>query len=190
MSIREFSLKYGIDERLVKAVAIVESSGSGFNEDNSLKIRVEAHLILNKYPHLSKWFNVGTPSFLEHYYKFPSYSSRWRSIHTGNYFDEYQALLTASFQIGNLSFDFVSMGSFQIMGFHFDKLGFRNSLEMFTFASQSKENDLEVGLRFIESSDSLIKALQQRDFYRFALLYNGNNADVYSERIEREYNKL
>ncbi len=42
MNTREFSLKYGIDERLVKAVAIVESSGSGFNEDNSLKIRVEA----------------------------------------------------------------------------------------------------------------------------------------------------
>lgn len=189
MSIREFSLKYGIDERLVKAVAIVESSGSGFNEDNSLKIRVEAHLILNKYPHLSKWFKVGTPSFLEHYYKFPSYSNRWRSIHTGNYFDEYQALLVGSFQIGYLIFDYVSMGSFQVMAFHHEKLGFKNSLEMFTFASQSKENDLEVGLRFIESSDSLIQALQQRDFYQFALLYNGNNADVYSERIEREYNK-
>ena len=190
MSIREFSLKYGIDERLVKAVASVESSGNGFNEDGSLKIRIEAHLILNKYPHLSKWFKVGTPSFLEHYYKFPSYSSRWRSIHTGNYFDEYQALLTASFQIGNLSFDSVSMGSFQIMGFHFANLGFKNSLEMFTFASQSKENDLTIGLRFLESNRNIIQALQQKDVISFASLYNGNNADVYSERIEREYNKL
>jgi len=83
------------------------------------------------------------------------------------------------------------MGSFQILsGFHYKKLGFDTSIEMFVYMSKSQENDLEVGLRFIESSDSLIIALQQRDFYRFALLYNGNNADVYSERIEREYNRL
>lgn len=189
MSIREFSLKYGIDERLVKAVAIVESSGSGFNIDGSLKIRFENHLAIEKHPFLSKWFSIGSPVWVNHKFRYPSFSNKWRDTHA-DYFSEYQALLVCQSQIGLESFDYCSMGNFQILsGFYYEKLGFENSIGMFVYMSKSQENDLEVGLRFIESSDSLIQALQQRDFYQFALLYNGNNADVYSERIEREYNK-
>lgn len=189
MNTREFSLKHCIDERLIQAVIAVESSGSGFNIDGSLKIRFENHLTLAKHPFLSKWFSIGSPVWTNHKFRYPSFSNKWRDTHA-DYFSEYQALLICQSQIGLECFDYCSMGSFQILsGYHYKKLGFENSIGMFVYMSKSQENDLEVGLRFIASNDNLLRALQQRNFYQFALLYNGNNSDVYSERIEREYNK-
>ncbi|RTL03223.1 MAG: DUF3380 domain-containing protein [Proteobacteria bacterium] len=190
----EFANQNNIDFKLLKAVIAVEAGGSGFNSDGSLKIRIEIHILLEDYPYMNnRWFKVGTPKYLDHYYKFPSYSNLWRKVHTGNQWDEYTALLTAAFQIQNKVFEYASFGKFQIMGFHYPKLGFSSALEMFSFMSQSDSNDTQTGLRFIKSDWNLVSALQQRDLIRFIKGYNGvsgNSVQVYLDRFNQEYAKL
>lgn len=189
--IQEFCQRHGIEEKLLKAVIAVEAGGNGFNQDGSLKIRFEAHLVLDAHPNLSRWFALGNVRYLDHFYKFPSYSTLWRRLHTGNQWDEYTALLVAGFQIQNEAFRFCSMGKFQLMGFHFKKLGFDSAIQMFSFMSQSDENDTETGLRFIAADWNLIDSLQKKDLRRFAVGYNGSaQPDYYVTRFLQEYNRL
>lgn len=190
----EFANQNNIDFKLLKAVIAVEAGGSGFDLSTGvLKIRFEVHLLIKDYPNLNRWFKTEAPVYLNHYYKFPSYSNLWRKVHTGNQWDEYTALLTAAFQIQNKVFEYASFGKFQIMGFHYPKLGFSSALEMFSFMSQSDSNDTQTGLRFIKSDWNLISALQQRDLIRFIKGYNGvsgNSVQVYLDRFNQEFAKL
>ena len=192
-AISDFANKHNIDENLLNAVISVEAGNNGFGLDAVLKIRFEVHLLLDDYPGLNRWFKTGTPKYLDHYYKFPSYSTLWRKVHTGNQWDEYTALLTAAFQIQNKAFEYASFGKFQIMGFHFAKLGFSSALEMFTHMSQGDDNDTSVGLRFIKSDWNLLSALQQRDIDRFIRGYNGVSGDsvsIYRDRIQSALSRL
>jgi hypothetical protein len=189
-AIERFAEENRIDPRLLKAVVAVEAGGNGFNSDKSLKIRLEAHLVLGDYPGLSRWFSLGEVKFLDHFYKFPSFSTVWKKLHTGNQWDEYTGLLTASFQINEKAFNYISMGKFQIMGFHWQRLGFTSSLQMFSFMSQSDDNDTLVGLRFIASDSNLLSALQRKDLHTFAKLYNGPaNVEYYVKRFTEELNQ-
>lgn len=189
--IEQFASKHGIDTKLLRAVIQVESAGSGINPDNSIKIRFENHLLLADYPNLSKWFSLGKTRYLDHFYKFPSHSTLWRNVHE-NYFSEYSALLTASFQIGNKSFDYASVGQWQIvMGMHHQKLGFSTSIEMYTFAASSRDNDLSLGLRFFESKPSLINSLRNRDLTAFIAEYNGSaQIPLYLSRMNQAMGRL
>ena len=191
--LNNFAQENGIDVKLLKAIIAVEAGGSGFGLDAVLKIRFEVHLLLDDYPNLNRWFKTEAPVYLNHYYKFPSYSTLWREVHTGNQWDEYSALLVAAFQIQNKAFEYASFGKFQICGFHFAKLGFSSALEMFTHMSQGDNNDTSVGLRFIKSDWNLLSALQQRDIDRFIRGYNGVSGDsvsIYRDRIESALSRL
>ena len=192
--LNNFAQENGIDVKLLQAILQVEAGGNGFNLDGALKIRVEIHLLLEDYPYMNnRWFKTGTPKYLDHYYKFPSYSTLWRTVHTGNQWDEFSALLVAAFQIQNKAFEYASFGKFQICGFHFAKLGFTSALEMFTHMSQGDNNDTSVGLRFIKSDWNLLSALQQRDIDRFIRGYNGVSGDsvsIYRDRIQSALSRL
>lgn len=191
MNKAQFSKAYGIEERVIDSVIAVESSGNGFNVDGSLKIRFEAHLLLNKYPFMKKWFKTGSPHYLEHFFRFPSNSKEWRLVHDGNQQTEYNALLVAAFNIGYNAFDYVSIGSWQIVcGLHYKTLGFESSIALYTFASQSEEHDLMIGLRLLASNEKMLYALRSKDFVTFARLYNGSElVDLYSNRLNKEYKK-
>ena len=191
--LNNFAQENGIDVKLLQAILQVEAGDNGFGLDAVLKIRFEVHLLLDDYPGLNRWFKTEAPVYLNHYYKFPSYSTLWRKVHTGNQWDEYSALLVAAFQIQNKAFEYISMGKFQICGFHFAKLGFTSALEMFTHMSQGDDNDTSVGLRFIKSDWNLLTALQQRDIDRFIKGYNGVSGDsvsIYRDRIQSALSRL
>lgn len=188
--IEEFARKFGIDVKLLKAVIAVEAGGNGFNPDGSIKLRLEAHLVLDAYPHLSRWFRVGNPRWTNQLFRFPSQSTKWRQIHSGNPEDEYTALLTAAFQIGHEAFQFCSFGAWQIMGFHYQKLGYPSAIAMYTDMSRSKDADLAVGLKFIELDQGLIEALRTWNLAVFAQKYNGNNVAYYVQRFNQELVRL
>ena len=191
--LNNFAQENGIDVKLLQAILQVEAGDNGFGLDAVLKIRFEVHLLLDDYPGLNRWFKTEAPVYLNHYYKFPSYSTLWREVHTGNQWDEYSGLLIAAFQIQNKAFEYASFGKFQICGFHFAKLGFASALEMFTHMSQGDDNDTSVGLRFIKSDWNLLSALQQRDIDRFIRGYNGVSGDsvsIYRDRVESALARL
>lgn len=191
-TLEKFSQENSIDMKLLKAVIAVEAGNSGFDlTSGALKIRFEVHLALDSNPNLSRWFKVGQPRYLEHFMRFPSFSNKWSSVHTGKQDDEFKALLIAAHTIGHEAWKYCSMGKFQIMGFHYAKLGFPSAIQMYSFMATSDENDTSVGLQFIKSNSGLINSLQQRDLRSFVAQYNGTaQIEHYLNRFNQELNKL
>jgi len=189
--IQEFAVRHGIDENLLNAVIAVEAGGNGFNEDGSLKIRFEVHLLLDDYPSMNRWFKLGNIRFLDHFMCFPSYSSLWRKVHTGNQWDEFNALLIACHGVGQIAWGYASFGAGQILSkFHYEKLGFSSPIAMYSYMSQSRENDIEVWLRLLEVTPSFLLPLKNKDLRQFAVNYNGNGqVDYYVRRFIEELNK-
>jgi hypothetical protein len=105
-----FAQENNIDIKLLQAILQVEAGDNGFGLDGVLKIRFEVHLLLDDYPGLNRWFKTEAPVYLNHYYKFPSYSTLWRKVHTGNQWDEYSALLVAAHSIGHDAWKYASFG--------------------------------------------------------------------------------
>lgn len=193
--LNNFAQENGIDVKLLKAIIAVEAGGSGFDlSTGALKIRFEVHLLINDYPNLNRWFKTEAPVYLNHYYKFPSYSTLWRKVHSGNQWDEFSALLVAAHSIGHDAWKYASFGSGQILAkFHYEKLGFNSAIAMYSYMAQSPEKDIEVWLNFIKSDWNLVSALQQRDITRFIRGYNGvsgNSVQVYLDRFNQEFAKL
>ena len=190
--ISQFANKHNIDESILSAIISVEAGGNGFNDDDgSLKIRFEVHLLLDDYPNMNRWFKLGETRFLDHFMRFPSYSSTWRKVHTGNQWDEFNALLIACHGIGQIAWGYCSFGSFQILSkFHYEKLGFPSPIAMYSYMSQSDENDIEVGLRLIEVTPGFLYPLKNKDLRQFVVNYNGEGqVDYYVRRFIEELNK-
>jgi len=66
----------------------------------------------------------------------------------------------------------ISIGRFQVMGFHWEKMGFASPMEMLRFAYDSEQNHLELCLRWFKMNDMLRK-LKDGNWYQIAI-YNGN----------------
>lgn len=190
--IENFAQENGIDPKLLKAVIAVEAGGSGFNADGSLKIRFEVHLALDENPVLERWFKTGSVRFLHHYMRFPSFSTKWRVVHTGNPDDEFTALLIAAHTVGHDAWRYASYGVGQILAkFHYEKLGFQSPIQMYSFMSQSRENDIGTWLKLIALKPEFLIPLQQRDLRAFIMNYNGSGqVQTYLDRMNTELSKL
>ncbi len=66
-----------------------------------------------------------------------------------------------------------SWGAYQIMGFHWELLGFDSVQDYVDFVSVNEANQLECFVRFIKSQKALWVALKALDWATFARRYNG-----------------
>lgn len=192
MNISEFSNKHSINPKLVQALINIESAGSGRNTDNSVKIRLEAHLVVQRFPQCSPWFKYSSARPWENqFFKFPSHSTLWRNLHDGYQWTEYQGLLVASLQIQFLAWDCISMGRMQILGSHYKRLGFDSSIAMYTFCAADINNDLVLGLKFLETDSNLMNAMRNNNIEKITEIYNGAaNVPVYSRLLRNELARL
>jgi hypothetical protein len=180
--VSKFSKMYGLNPRMVRAVAIAESSKNAFREYKGLGIfptlRFEPHWF-NKYEKKSPM------PFTNNGKGFSSLVSETNHV----------AFIKASKININAAIKGTSFGKFQIMGFHFKKLGFKNP-EEFLESMKSLEGQYDAFIRFIMSNKRLRNVITKdiptrTDFEVFARAYNGSgNVNVYSKRIERAYNSL
>lgn len=67
----------------------------------------------------------------------------------------------------------ISMGIGQVMGAHYQKLGYASAQDMFKHCCAGLDGQVEVMLRFITASPSLTRAAQTLDYTAFAKGYNG-----------------
>lgn len=65
----------------------------------------------------------------------------------------------------------ISMGRFQVMGFHWQAMGFTSALEMLRFAWRSEANQLDLCIRWFKMND-MLDDLRRGSWYQVAL-YNG-----------------
>jgi len=80
-----------------------------------------------------------------------------------------------------------SWGLFQIMGYHYTRLGFKTIYEFIQFLFADIDNHLITLQRFIQTDDKLLLAIQNRQFKVIAETYNGKNQKGYDNHLKEAY---
>jgi hypothetical protein len=150
----------GCEPAAVRAVAEIESSGSGFDRQGRPKILFEAHYFERltgaryhtSHPHLSQpdYKSAST------YYK----TDQWGRLKEAMTLDEDAALKSASW------------GKFQIMGENYAMVGWSSIRDFVLAMFDSEGQHLRAFIAFCKSL-GLGKALAQHDWEKFARSYNG-----------------
>lgn len=162
------------DEAAIRAVSDVESRGAGFLFDASaerwrIKILFERHIM---YRLLKK--RDGRDSALSVVSRYPDVvNNRTGGYSGGN--AEHARLKKARRIDKNLGLESASWGAFQIMGFHWERLGFKSAVDYVLTLSKGEPEQLEAFCRFIETDKRLLNAIRSRDWAGFAEVYNGRD---------------
>lgn len=166
--IKDLANKHGIEYAGFKAVVEVEASGKGFIGDVP-KILYEPHImhrlltkknyitirnnLMKAHPNLCypRW---GT-------YKYGAESIQHRRLEIASQFNRDTALESCSWGLG------------QVMGFHWESLGYESLQAFINDMYESEAKQLEAMIRFIKIN-GLLLALKNKDWVKFARGYNGS----------------
>jgi len=166
----------GVPVARIKAVAEVESNGATFwtiGGERKPPIRHEAHWFgkLTGYR-----FNASHPEIS---------STRWHPrLAAGTRVGAWAQHLAAAALDEAAAIQSASWGPFQIMGFHWQKLGFASPQDM-RAAMFSAAGQLDAFIRFIKASPVIEDALQRGDYEAFESGYNGGGyGGAYARKIE------
>lgn len=182
--------RLGLSVATIKAVNEVESSGRGFNVDGNPKILFEGHVF---------WKQLEKAGIDPTQYARDNgdvlYKS-WTKRHYQGGKGEHDRLNKALNIAGNNSkvaeaaYCSASWGLFQIMGFHYESLGYGSVTEFVAAMQLDEGKHLEAFGRFLEVN-GLIPMLKARDWAGFARRYNGSGyaANAYDTKLEAAYYK-
>lgn len=159
------SARLGVTEKQMRAVAQVESSGGGFDSQGRPKILFERHK-----------FHSATGGK----YSTTSYSNP----KSGGYNEDSWGKLTQA--IGkdvDAAFASASWGKFQVMGFHWEALGYPSALEMAYTSVISEAAHYEMLVRYVEQfgleEEMAMISTDEDDCRPFAKGYNGSGYEKY-----------
>lgn len=154
----------------VKAFAEVESKGAGFYPDGHPVVLFERHIMYRRTK--AKYGFTRADALVKQYPDLinPKAGGYGKSSEQPGRMDRAAKLIDRE-----CALESASWGLFQVMGYHWEALGYPN-LQAFINAMYHSEGDhLEAFVRYIKMNPSLLKALKARDWPRVALGYNGPN---------------
>lgn len=184
--------KKHLDVACALAVLCVESSGKGFEQNNGDKmiIRFENHKFW-------KFWGKHNPQQFRQHFQYSNQKvwqghkwrndndSEWQSFH-GNQNSEWQVFQFARQLNEDAAMLSISMGAPQIMGFHFERIGYQSIVEMFDAFSHNIQGQINGLFDFF--SPRMLQYLQDLDFESFAGMYNGNGQKkIYGDKIQKHY---
>jgi len=174
----EVAGKLNIEVAIIKAVAEVESAGSGFLRNGAPKILFEAHQFYKRVPVdvNDKTISVEGWTEAKKYYKYGG--------------AEYTRLALAMSYDANTALQSASFGKFQIMGFNYFKAGYKDVFEFVQDMYVSEKKHLDAFLNFIEY-ENIVEAMKNKDWNKFARIYNGSRykENKYDEKLANAYEK-
>jgi hypothetical protein len=179
----DFSAKYNIEVAAIKAVHEVESNGRGFL-NGKIKILFEGHIFWRELAKRGIDPNKMLPGNEDILHKnYISPNPRYK-------LDQHYRLNKAAAINAEAAYSSASYGLFQIMGFHYKAMGFDSAKAFVDFLSVNEANQLEVFGRFL-TANNLVKALQQHNWAKFALGYNGSGykTNKYDTKLATAYAK-
>lgn len=156
-----FAARLGCSVKQLRAVAKVESSGSGFDASGRPKILFERHLF--------------------HRYTGGRFSPSIYSNPSGGGYDvdSWQKLELAACRDVDAAFASCSWGKFQVLGAHWNALSYKSPLEMAYSTVTGEAAHYEMLCRYIEVNGlggALARlSMNHHDNAEFARLYNGPN---------------
>lgn len=169
----------GCEPAAVRAVAAVESAGSGFLPDGRPKVLFEAHIFSRLTGHR---FDVSHPMI----------SSRtWdKGLYVGGE-HEYERLNEAAALDRDSALQSASWGKFQLMGFNFRRCGFPILADFKAAMCRSEGAQLTAFCHFVKSM-GLDDELRRRDWIGFARGYNGPGfaLNEYDTRLAKAFDNF
>lgn len=184
--IKAQSLEQDIDSNLILALANIESNNNGF-EENRMKIRLENHLLVQDCSIASKTFSFDRKANWKNHY-FTDELGNKLFTHK-NQENEYKALSIAKFLCGDISYNSISMGMFQMLGKNYKEYGFPNSALMYSFLSESTERQLQVFFMYLNKNQELKQAFMNKDFNSIAKIWNSGNTNL-PKLLANEYARI
>ena len=188
--LKDFAQKHQLELAAVKAVNEVESSGKGFLVDGKPKILFEGHIFWNQLK--ERGFNpslISNPSNADVLYP------KWTKTHYIGGPREYDRLekaanLLPDTKVRDAALASASWGSYQIMGFHFKKLGYASVKEFVDQMYIHERNQLDAFGRYI-TAFGCITHLKAKNWAKFANCYNGPlyAQNKYDIKLEAAYRK-
>lgn len=164
----------------IMAVNEVESRGHGFLGDNPV-VLFERHIMYRRladagqdaerlaatYPELINQKRGG----------YRGGAQEWFRLRLARAIDDIPAVESASW------------GQFQIMGYHWQALGYASALDFVAAMTTGEAAQLDAFCRFIEAEPALHKALKARKWAEFAKLYNGPayKENLYDTKLAAAY---
>jgi len=152
----------GVTVAHVKAVAEVESAGSGFDSQGRVKILFEPHL-----------FHAETKGKFARSYPLLSHPYELQKNRMSYQRNQYQVFDAACALDRRAAICACSWGRFQILGSHHKTLGIGTALEFAEQMAMSEHQQLILFVAFIRANPSMWAALQRSDWAEFARRYNG-----------------
>ena len=168
----------GVEPAVVRAVAEVESRGSGFLPDGRPVILFEGHQ-----------FSKRTGGVYDPTYPTISYP-RWTKAHYLGGAREYERFDIASHLNELAAMQSTSWGAFQIMGFNSAACGFDSVRQFVEAMRESADRHLLAFVEFVKSN-GLAGHLRRMAWADFARAYNGAGyaANRYDEKLAAAYAK-
>lgn len=154
--IQSLSLEFGVPTSRIQAIKHVESGGIGFD-------KVTGKIIIQFEP---VWFKRKAPY---------TPSGKWSLNKVERQAKEWEAFNDAFAKNSNAAMEATSVGMMQVMGFHWELLGFDSVGAMWDYAKESEHNQLRLGLLFIKSNKKMFNALVKGIWKVVAYYYNGEN---------------
>lgn len=186
----DFSLKYGLELAAVKAVNEIESSGKGFLLDGRPKILFEGHVFWKQL----KNRGVNPVVFVNDYTKNVLFENANRQYYVGGS-QEYSRLEKAAGMsdlpaFHDAAYAAASWGAFQIMGYHFEALGYP-SVDAFVSTMYEHEREHLAAFGLFLQVNNLLTHLKNKNWDQFAKGYNGPSyaQHGYHTKLKKAYEK-
>jgi hypothetical protein len=179
--------RLGVPVAAVMAVSSVESAGTGFDQHGRPRILFERHVFRQR---LQK---AGLPAnelkLLEA--KHPGLINKQPGGYQGGSL-EWQRLDSAKRIHSAAAQESASWGLYQIMGYHWQHLGYASISEFVEQMRSGESAQLDAFVRFIEADKNLHKALQNQKWADFAKRYNGPAyaQNLYDVRMARAFDQF
>ncbi|WP_186078683.1 N-acetylmuramidase domain-containing protein [Burkholderia gladioli] len=170
-----------VEVAAIRAVNEVESRGEGFLPDGRPVILFERHEFWKRLV-----VHGIDPQRIAG--AMPNVLSQQRGGYLGGA-AEYVRLSSALRVCKVAAWESASWGAFQIMGYHWERLGYADAEAFVRAMDESEGTQLDAFCRFLQADPSLLAALAQRQWASFAKLYNGAGyaANLYDVKLARAY---
>lgn len=176
--------RLGVPLASVMAVNQVESKGEGFAANGRPVILFERHVMHERLQ--ANGFSEAEADALAG--AVPAVVNRTPGGYLGGT-AEHQRLAAARLVHEQSALESASWGLFQIMGYHWQRLGYMDARHFADTMALSEAAQLDAFVTFIETDPALHKALKARSWKQFARIYNGPNyaKNLYDVKLARAY---
>lgn len=179
--------RLGVPLAAVMAVNAVESRGCGFLDDGRPVILFERH-------QLYRLLEEAGVEVEPHAQRYPGTISKARGGYAGGAAEwaRLAAAKQATSGYPGLAEQACSWGAFQIMGYHWQTLGYDSPAAFVAAMHRDEAAHLDAFVRFIEADLALLKALKGRKWAEFARLYNGPayKENLYDQKLARAFERF